>query len=203
MRIGDVLAIQWDQVDIAEREIHLEPGTTKNDEARTLPLHGELLEVIQIQRDIHDRKHPACQRVFSHGGKPIRNLFKAWRTACVKVDLGRIVCAACSGEIGESGECARCSGRTAKYVGLIPHDLRRTGVRNLIRAGVPRSVAMKISLHKAKSVFERYNITSQEDLREVARSLTRYLETKHSQSTTKVTVAQASSENQTAISLLN
>jgi len=48
MRIGEVLAIQWSQVDIAEREIRLEPGTTKNDEARTLPLHGELLELIQI-----------------------------------------------------------------------------------------------------------------------------------------------------------
>ena len=58
MRIGEVLAIQWDQVEIAEREIRLEPGTTKNDEARTLPLHGELLEVIQIQREIHERKHP-------------------------------------------------------------------------------------------------------------------------------------------------
>jgi len=64
MRIGEVLAIKWDEADIPEREIHLEPGTTKHDEARTLPLHGELLEVIQIQRAMHDRKHPACQPVF-------------------------------------------------------------------------------------------------------------------------------------------
>jgi hypothetical protein len=99
--------------------------------------------------------------------------------------------------------CVRCSGKTAKYVGMIPHDLRRTGVRNLIRAEVPRSVAMKISGHQTELVFERYNITSQEDLREAARSLTRYLETKNSQSTTKVAVAPASSENQHAVSLLN
>jgi integrase len=203
MRIGEVLAIQWDQVDIAEREIRLESGTTKNDEARTLPLHGELLEVIQILREIHDRKHPVCQRVFSHGGKPIKNLYKAWRTACVKVGLGRIVCAACSGEIDESGACVHCSGKVTKYVGLIPHDLRRTAVRNLIRAGVPRSVAMKISGHKTESVFERYNITSQEDIRDAAWKLARYLETKNSQSTTKVNVAQTSSENKPAVSLLN
>ncbi len=62
---------------------------------------------------------------------------------------------------------------------------------------------MKISGHKTESVFERYNITSQEDLREAARSLTRYLETKNSHSTTKVAVAPASSENQPAVSLLN
>lgn len=203
MRIGEVLAIQWDQVDIAEREIRLEPGTTKNDEARTLPLHGELLEVIQIQREIHDRKHPACQRVFSHGGKPIKNLYKAWWTVCVKVGLGKIVCAACSGKIDESGACARCSGNAANYVGLIPHDLRRTGVRNLIRAGVPQSVAMRISGHKTASVFRRYDITSSEDLRDAALKLTRYLETKNSQSITKVALLETSSEDQQAVSLLN
>ena len=144
-----------------------------------------------------------ASRFFSHGGKPIKNRYKVWRTACVKVGLGRTVCAARSGEIGESGACARCSGKAAKSVGLIRHDLRRTGVRDLIRAGVPRSVAMKISGHKTESVFERYNITSQDDLSEAARSLTRYLETQDSQSTTKVTVAQTSSENQPAVSLLN
>ena len=51
MRIGEVLAIQWSQVDISEREFRLEPGTTKNDEARTLPLHGELLEMIKMQKE--------------------------------------------------------------------------------------------------------------------------------------------------------
>jgi integrase len=203
MRIGEVLAIQWDQVDIAEREIRLEPGTTKNDEARTLPLHGELLEVIQIQREARDRKYPKCPWVFSHAGKPIKNLYKAWRAACVKVGLGRMVCAACSGEIGESGACSKCSGKVAKYVGLIPHDLRRTGVRNLIRAGVPRSVAMKISGHKTESVFERYNITDREDLRDAAQRLTRYLDEKNSQSTTKAPSVKLPAENQPTVSLVN
>ena len=110
----------------------------------------------QAQRVAHDRLKQAGH-IFPYvffrevakgrGGKKaprrIVTFGKAWRTAC---------------------RLAGCPGR-------IPHDLRRTAVRNFVRAGVPERVAMQLTGHKTRSVFDRYNIVSESDLQDAAQKM--------------------------------
>ena len=107
----------------------------------------ELREVLEQQRAITENLQRqlkvVCARVFHRSGRPIKSFRVAFRTACAG---------------------AGCPGR-------VLHDFRRTAVRNLVRAGIPERVAMQMTGHKTRSVFERYNIVSVGDLREAARRL--------------------------------
>ena len=107
----------------------------------------ELEETLQAQRAYTDRvqreRGAIVPRVFHRGGAPIRDFRVAWRTAC---------------------EAAGIPGR-------IPHDFRRSAVRNLVRAGVSEHIAMKMCGHKTATVFRRYDIVSGDDFDEAARKL--------------------------------
>ena len=145
---SEVLPIGWAQVNRERKIIRLEPGTTKNDEGRLFPygVLPELEEVIDTQWQEHlrlEEKGVLCPYVFHRNGKPIRSFRKAWKTACT----------------------------TAGVPGRIRHDFRRTAVRNLVRRGVPDLVAMKLTGHKTRSVFDRYNIVNESDLEEAVSKL--------------------------------
>ncbi len=140
---SEVLPLQWHQVDLKAGVVRLEPGTTKNREGRIFPLG--MLDDLRCSIESQRASTEALQRsrgeivasVFHRDGQPIRNFRKAWKAAC---------------------KAAGCPGR-------IPHDFRRTAVRNLVRAGVPEKTAMQLTGHKTRAVFDRYDIVDESDLR--------------------------------------
>jgi integrase len=186
MRLGEILNLRWESVSFIDAEIRL-----KNDDPRSVPLTGELLEMLRIGRV----KHPTAEFIFMREEEHIRSFNKAWRSACVRAGLGKLIWACTvkgcktKSEVAseEAPSCARCGKKMREqYRGLIFHDLRRTGVRNLVRAGVPESIAMAISGHKTRAVFERYNIVSGRDLKMAATKLEDYLKTQNGASSGRV-----------------
>jgi integrase len=147
-RKSELLGLRVRQIDLAGRVIRLDPGTTKNDEARAAVLTDHLLGMVSecvagkqpedfvLTRD-RDRRGRRSR------GRRIAGFRKAWEEAV----------------------------KSAGMPALLFHDLRRTAVRNMVRCGISERVAMQLSGHKTRSVFDRYHIVCETDLHEAAKKL--------------------------------
>jgi integrase len=156
-RKGEAVELGFDQIDMKAGEIRL--FDTKNGRGRVVGFDpkdpddevGKLLRKRLALRAYETKDGTALSRyVFHKRGKPVFDFRKSWQKACVAAGLGRII----EDETLKTGR---------RYIGLKFHDLRRSGIRDMIRAGVPRTIARGISGHRSDAIFDRYDIVDTRD----------------------------------------
>lgn len=151
-RTSEAFRLQWRDVDWKQQMVLLRES--KNREPRIFPFshHTRLEQVLLAQRAEVTRweceNDQMCLSVFHWRGRPIQKLRRSWKRAC----------------------------RAAGLPDRLLHDFRRTAVRNLIRSGVPQSIAMKITGHKTGIGFRRYLIVDEEMLAQAVGKLAAYME---------------------------
>jgi integrase len=167
-RESEVTGLTWSQVDRHQGIVRLEVGDTKNNEGRTVYLDNELKAIFKHQWELRKKNEIIIPYVFTnHAGKDkIHTIRRSWNTACIMTGIGY-------GYRVSKEHIQKWEGRLPK--GPTLHDFRRTAVRNSIRAGIPERVAMTISGHKTRSVFDRYNIVNDDDLKKAAKAHEEYL----------------------------
>jgi len=133
-RRGELLQLEWPQVDLDRLQLRLKRNTTKNRTPRTLPFYGDMEQFLRTAREA--RRDEGTLIFAEDDGSPLGAFRKSWLTACKAAGVGE----------------------------LLFHDLRRTAVRNMMDAGIPQSHAMYISGHKTDSIFRRYDIVSDDRL---------------------------------------
>jgi integrase len=151
-RKGSIESLRWS--DVGEDVIYLRAENSKTRKAETMPLEGELREIIDRRRVAavireKDKEPRFAEYVFHCKGEPVGDFRKAWATACKLANVGH----------------------------RLFHDFRRTASRNMIAAGVPQAVAMKITGHRTDSMFRRYAIVNEEQKREALAKTQQYLAT--------------------------
>jgi integrase len=144
-RIGAVRALTWRDIDLRGRTLQLRAASAKNKRALVLPLAGALLTLLERRAAGRD---PACPFVFTgRRGRRLGDFCKAWRRACTAAGLG----------------------------GTLVHDLRRSAARNAVRSGAPEQVVMTLGGWRTRSVFARYNVTSERDLADARTRISAYV----------------------------
>ncbi|MBM3746650.1 MAG: site-specific integrase [Acidobacteria bacterium] len=143
-RKNELRRIQWPQVDLHASLIRLSADQTKGKRPRTLPIYGDMRRWLERQRETG----PAGSPWVFHGanGRPVDNHLYGWCEACERAGLP----------------------------GLLFHDLRRSAVRNMKRAGIQDVEAMRITGHRTRSIFDRYNIVDEGDLVSAGKRLEEY-----------------------------
>jgi len=141
MRRTEILRLRWDQVDLREGCLRLGAEDTKTDKPRNVYLTRRTMEALRTLP-----RHVRSEFVFvnPNTGRPWVNVRRMWRRACTAADLAE---------------------------GVWFHDTRRSFCTNARRRKVPESVVMRMSGHRTRTVFDRYNIVEDEDVKDAVAQL--------------------------------
>lgn len=158
MRPNEIRQLTWEMFDRETWTLNLDPRAAKTRTGRVLGVVGPLRTI--LERRLAARRFD-CRLIFhrtSKGkvGQPVKDYRRTWAAACKVAGL--------------------VAGRNVEG-GVTPYDLRRCAVRNLVRGGTHETVAMKITGHKTRSTFDRYNIASVEDVSAAIERTTAYVAT--------------------------
>ncbi len=160
-RKNAIATLEWS--DVRDGNIYLRGVRSKNGKPYFVPIVGELVELIDRRKEERAIKTDSgvllSSLVFHREGQPVLEFRKSWASAC----------------------------RKAGCPGTLVHDLRRSAARNLVRSGVTKDVCKMVGGWKTDSMFSRYNVTAEQDLREAMQKVTAYNETESQ----KIAVAQA------------
>jgi integrase len=145
----------WRRREVTEltwNEVDLSGGVVRLAPTRSKTKVSRVLPISTPLRHVLERrtkrKRKGDVRVFKRDGVTVRQWKVAWRVACQK----------------------------AGVPDRLFHDCRRTAARNLIRAGVPERVAMLLTGHKTRCVFDRYNIVNERELATAGERLADYVQ---------------------------
>ena len=167
-RKKEISGLTWNQVDLLQGIVRLEVGESKDDEGRTVYVDDELKEMLKRQWENRKKSGKICRYVHPNeeGTGQIKDFRGVWNKACRDNGLGY--------------GYKKSSKDVRKWQSIYPagptlHDFRRTAVRNMVRAVIPERVAMMVSGHKTRFVFDRYNIVNDSDIKQAAQKQAAYL----------------------------
>lgn len=168
-RTGEIKDLRRRHVDFQNNCIRLDPGTTKNGDGRVFPMVAGLDTMLRrrLKAPGFSNDYVFTYQIIGKSGpmgdrRPIGDFQKAFTTACYKAG---IPCETVPWQrLNPKTGAVVQSGVTVMKCSRIPHDFRRTAVRNLTTMGVPDAVAMQMTGHRTRAVYDRYRIVSANDL---------------------------------------
>ena len=178
MRLEEILLIEFSQVIWDERKITLKRIQTKTKEPRIFFVKNEeLWEYILQQKEKRNTSYPNCKYLFFHDGEKIKSFRTDFDNALIAYKGAiQFACKSCDSEFHlaisahrrrkKKSPCPHCDSTEIIRDDRLLHDLRRTGVRNLIKNKVSQKTAMLISGHKTDYIFRRYQIIDESDIEE-------------------------------------